>query len=457
MSLPFIGAFESTYLPAHDVDVLETSGHVDRWLDDFKLLRCCGIDKLRYPVRWHRVEAAEGRFDWAQTDLVLGHMRDEGLTPIVDLVHHTSYPRWLSGGFADPRFGAAYVRYCEAFAQRYPWIAEYTLFNEPFATLFLAGHERIWAPYGHGMRSLVALFQNVLPALAEASRMYRDMLPGARHVYVDTCEGHSALDPRAELYAEMANDRRFFVLDLMLGRLGDGSRPFVRDVIAAGGESLLDVEPGHIDVLGLDYYAHSEWAFKPVATPVPPRGADHERHLEGPGVEGVTPSPQPVGPAALAIDYWQRYGLPMTLSETNVRGAPADRATWLKYTLEQCEIAQAAGVPLEGYCWFPFIDSLDWNSLLARADRCIDPVGVLWVDEGLERNLSSMSRSYALAAGGAPSSELPAYRFTDSVGHWLSGLMPQMADYDWIDPPAAERGFLERGIVTARAVEERAA
>ena len=36
----------------------------------------------------------------------------------------------------------------------------------------------------------------------------------------------------------------------------------------------------------------------------------------------------------------------------------------------------AAGAPLGGYCWFPFVDSVDWNSLLARADGCIDPVGV---------------------------------------------------------------------------------
>src|SRR4051812_6827980 len=31
------------------------------------------------------------------------HMLDYGWSPIVDLVHHTSYPAWLKGGFADPR------------------------------------------------------------------------------------------------------------------------------------------------------------------------------------------------------------------------------------------------------------------------------------------------------------------------------------------------------------------
>jgi beta-glucosidase/6-phospho-beta-glucosidase/beta-galactosidase len=456
VSRDFIGAFESTYLPAQDVDVLETSGHVASWRADLDLLRSCGVRRLRYPVRWHRIESEPGRFDWAETDLRLGYLRDEGFEPTVDLIHHTSYPRWLERGFGDPDFGPAYLRYCEAFAQRYPWIGEYTLFNEPFATLLLAGHQGIWPPYGRGMSDLVALFANVLPPLLDASRMYRELLPRARHVYVDTCEGHSATDPTGEAYAGMANDRRFFVVDLMLGRLDGAGRPFVRDVAEAGGEALLALEPGHVDVLGLDYYAHSEWSFSSHAGEEAARSG-HEAHGDEGALVGVTPSVAPVGIGSLAIEYARRYELPMILSETNIRGTPFDRATWLKYTLEQYERAEAAGVPLEGYCWFPFIDSLDWNSLLARADRCIDPVGVFWLDESLKRHESSMSRSYRAAAAGARSSELPAYRFSSSTARWVSALLPQMAHYDWQDPPAEEAGFDPDRVVRARSEQPVAA
>ena len=269
--LEFVGAFESTYQPAHDVDVAETTGHAERWRADLALLAACGVTRLRYPVRWHRIEAEPGRYDWRATDEVLGHLGAEGFRPIVDLVHHTSYPRWLDGGFADPRFGPAYLRYCEAFARRYPDVEEYTLFNEPFATLFLCGHEGLGPPYARGVGPLVRIFSNVLPAVSEASRMWADLLPGARHVYVDTCEAHHA-----------------------------------------GGD------------------------------------------------------------------------------------APASRA------------AAGAGVPLEGYCWFPFVDSCDWDSLLARADSHVDPVGVYWLDADRERRPSAMASSYALAARGAPAAELAA-------------------------------------------------
>lgn len=455
MSLSFIGAFESTYLPAHDVDILETSDHARRWRADLALLRDCGVTRLRYPVRWHRVEPQPLAYDWSSTDEVLGFLHDEGFEPIVDLVHHTSYPRWLAGGFADPGFGPAYLRYCEAFARRYPWVREYTLFNEPFATLFLAGHEGIWPPYGRGMEALVSLFANVLPPLATASRMYRDLLPAGRHVYVDTCEGHSATDDHAGPFAAMANDRRFFVLDALLGRLGSDERPFVREVLQAGGEDLLAMEPGHVDVLGLDYYAHSEWCFS--TRPASLRPASSPSGLTThPVFDGAVPSPQPVGPAALILEYAERYEFPLILGETNVRGASSDRATWLKYTLEQCELAQRSGAPLEGYCWFPFIDSLDWNSLLARADRCIDPVGVYWLDEGLERHASSMSRSFRRAASGVPSEELPAYKLTPEVSEWVSALLPQMAHYRWLEPPEEEIRMSERGLVRARAAERAA-
>jgi len=419
VSIDIVGGFESTYLPVHDRDVFETTGHSVRWVQDLERLRATGVRRLRYPVRWHRVESSPGVYDWRTTDATLGYLHERGMTPIVDLVHHTSYPGWLVGGFGDARFGDAYLRFCEAFAARYPWTGEYTLFNEPFSTLFLAGHEAIWPPYGRGLADLVALYRNVLPAIAEAGRMYRDLLPTARHVYVDTCERHSGQPGQPDRYATLANDRRWFVLDALLGRHRDPQRPFVMQVLDAGGEDLLDLEPMSIDVLGLDYYAHCQWHFTD----------------EG----GVIPTPQPPPLAALIVEYAERYGVPCMISETNIRGYASDRASWLRYTLEQCEVAVEAGVAVDGYCWFPVIDSADWDSLLYRCEGNIDPVGVWWIDADGERRKSSMSESYELAVAGAAAAELPAYRFRRPVSDWLAGYLPQMAHWDWQPPPESER------------------
>ena len=416
MAIEIIGGFESTYLPAHDRDVLETTRHDARRASDLALLRGLGITRARYPIRWHRVEREPGTYDWADADAAMAALDDAGIAPILDLVHHTSYPQWLERGFADPRFPDAYVAWCTAVARRYPAVREYTLFNEPFSTLFLAGHEGIWPPYERGMPGFVALLRNVLPAIGEASRRVAALLPDARHVWVDTCERHTSDGSRSGgAYASYANDRRFFVLDALLGGAGDLDRPFVADVLAFGGEDLLELEPARVDVVGLDYYAHSQWHFTA-------RG-------------GETPSPEPAPLASLIVEYAERYGRPLALTETNIRGFASDRATWLKHTLEQCEIALEAGVQVEGYCWFPVVDSCDWDSLLYRCDGNVDPVGVWWLDAELERRASSMASAYALAAGGAPARDLPAYRLRRPVADWLQGFLPQMRGWRWDDPP----------------------
>ena len=90
---------------------------------------------------------------------------------------------------------------------------------------------------------------------------------------------------------------------------------------ALGGERLLGLPTGTIDVLGLDYYAHCQWNFSEQG--------------------GTAPTPTPLPLADQIQQYWERYAVPCMLTETNVRGRTSDRATWLKYVLEQCEDAQA--------------------------------------------------------------------------------------------------------------------
>ena len=409
----FIGGFESTYHPGVGVDVLDVTGHAQHGDSDLDHVLATGVRHLRFPLRWPRIEPAPGVFDWSDTDHALEQVRERGAVPIVDLVHHTSYPDWLSDGFRGPDFGPAFLRYAEAVALRYPWLPAYTLFNEPFATLFLAGHEALWPPYDRGLPGFRRLLLSVLPALSAAAARWRELLPDAHHVWVDTAEHHTGSGPGVA-HAEMANDRRHAVLDLALGRDLDAARPFLGALLADGGAALLDLPPLRVDLLGLDYYSHSEWSYDE-------RGSH-------------APSPTPIGLAAVAEHYSSRYGLPVLLSETNVRGLPADRTSWLRYTLEQYEIALARGVPLHGYCWFPHVDSADWDSLLARCAGRVDPVGVVSLLPDGSRQHTAFTRAWERAAAGAPVSALPAPRFQPPVDEQLTGLRSALAHWPWRDP-----------------------
>lgn len=410
-----VAAFESTYLPGHGVDVTETSAHDRRWAEDLDAVAAAGVRRLRYPLLWHRIEPVPGRYDWSRTDAVMEHLQARGLEPVLDLLHHTSYPEWLDDGFRDRRFAGAYLDYATAVARRYPHVREYTLVNEPFATLFLAGHEALWPPYDHGVEGFARLLGNVLPALSTAAARWRELLPHARHTWVDTAEHHQGAGEAQAAYAALAADRRHVVLDLALGRHLDLDRPFLSRLVEAGGAPLLELEPLQVDVLGLDYYSHSEWWYDE-------QGAR-------------APSPHPVGFAAVARQYSERYGLPMLLSETNVRGTPADRVSWLRYMLQQYREAVADGVPLDGFCWFPTVDSCDWDSLLARPAGRPDPVGVLSLGPGGERVRTLFTEAWEAAAAGAPPEELPAYRFQAPCSTELAGFTAGLASWPWQEPP----------------------
>jgi beta-glucosidase/6-phospho-beta-glucosidase/beta-galactosidase len=418
-SIPFMIGFESTYLPGHDVDVAEKTAHIVHWKQDIELATSAGVRRMRYPLRWHRIEPEPGVYDFSETDAALSYLAEQSISPVVDLIHHTSYPQWLDDGFRDRRFGPAYVRFCEAVAQRYPWLSEYTLFNEPFATLFLAGHEGLWPPYDRGIAGFVRLLRNVLPALHTAADCWAQLLPQAQHVWIDTCEHHRGTPGAGARQADLANDRRHVVLDLALGQNLDPERPFVSALLAAGGEDLLNLEPIRVDLLGLDYYCHSEWWYDD-------RGAR-------------APSPHPSGFAAIAGHYADRYDKPVFLAETNIRGLASDRTSWLRYMLEQCEVAASQGTPIQGFCWFPFVDSTDWDSLLARPAGRTDPVGVYGRDDTGGRLRTSFTSAWDAVATGVAVEAIPAYRFQSPCREQLAGFLPQMQHWPWQDPPAPDR------------------
>ena len=98
------------------------------------------------------------------------------------------------------------------------------------------------------------------------------------------------------------------------------------------------------------------------------------------------------------------------LTETNLRGQPSDQVSWLRHTLEQYELALSRGVPLHGYCWFPQVDSCDWDSLLARGAGRRDPVGVLQLAADGSRRSTIFTEAWSAVVAGTPAAQLPAYR-----------------------------------------------
>ncbi len=427
--LSYLTGFEGTQMFGHGTDVLDTTEHTVRYKEDLKLLARDGITDFRCCIPWHKIERVRGVYDWAWTDRYLGYVRRLGLRPIADPLHHTSFPQWLEHGFANPEFPDAYQDFVRAFAKRYPWVTDYTIINEPLATAVLAGFMGEWYPHWRERSGIVPIILGKARAISRITPMLERMVPGLRVVHVDTCERHTALDPESQYHTDFGNDLRFVVLDLILGRM-DEAHP-LWGIFREHGLTDEDVawfrdNPARIDVLGLDFYAHSELGWN---------------------VHGQSDDFLPWGFKRVALEYVERYPYPVMLTETNVRGRIEDRITWLKYMVAECEQLvpelAARGGRFEGFCWYPYIDSTDWCSLVRQPNRRIDPQGIYYLSERFDRTESELSHLYGrLARGEIGSAELPAYRIEEpvAVGRRVGKYLPLMQGWDWRDGVPSQPG-----------------
>lgn len=422
---PHLGAFESTKIHGSGQDVLDTTKHSQYWRRDLEMLAESGICELRYPVPWHRIEWQSGTWNWEWMDGPMDFMQRLGLRPILDPLHHVSFPDWLEGGFAHPEFPCLYARFVTKVAQRYPWADRYTVFNEPLPTLALCAHAGTWYPYHGSDWEFVAMAASAARAICLASAALRKENEQIHLVHIDACEHHRALDSASEEWAGHLNDRRFLFHDLVLGRLR-ANHPlasYLREYgLSEGERSWFEDHAAPFNVLGLDYYAHSEMEW--------------EWHSEENRPVIRFPCHEPRGFAEVASDYVGRYNLPIMLSETNVGGTVTDRITWLKFMEEQAEVLSQQTY-FRGFCWFPSIDATDWCSLCTRADDITSPMGIWSLTEGSRcRQSTELSDWYVrLATGRATAADLPAYRPLPPLDQDLRGYLKLMSHWsNWLEP-----------------------
>ena len=111
--------------------------------------------------------------------------------------------------------------------------------------------------------------------------------------------------------------RRHIVTDLVMGRMA-GAHPLL-PWLQRHGLSDYDVawfqkHRQTIDVIGLDYYEHTE-----VELYTTPEGYYRQRELR-----------PPVGLYKAAQDYWDKYHIPLMVTETSVGGHDGDKIAWLE-------------------------------------------------------------------------------------------------------------------------------
>lgn len=348
---------------------LDRNGHHQR-ADDIARFASLGIRALRYPVLWECI-APNGlaHADWRWPDERLPALRQAGITPIAGLVHHGSGPRHTS--LTDPAFAVQLAEYAGAVAARYPWLAYYTPVNEPLTTARFSGLYGLWYPHGHDDRTFVQALLTQCRAVVLSMRAIRAVNPGARLVQTDDL-GKTYSTPEMSYVAGFYNERRWLGWDLLCGMVGPNHVlwNYLADTGIAPAEILwFRDNPCPPDIIGVNYYVTSERWLDHRPERYPPHFAG------GPAGKGfadietaralATPTP---GIAPLLEETWDRYHLPLAVTEAHIDACREDQLRWLLEIWQAAQQVRNNGVDIRAVTVWALLGSFDWNTLVTQSN-----------------------------------------------------------------------------------------
>ena len=350
---------------------LERSGHAHR-SDDLDRFASLGVTMLRYPVLWESVAPHEhGDSDWRWPDERLLHLHQLGIAPVIGLVHHGSGPAHTS--LLDEAFPDKLARYAGAVARRYPWVQYYTPVNEPLTTARFSALYGVWYPHAADDRSFVKAVVLQCRATVLAMRAIREINPQA--VLVQTDDLGKTYSTRAlRSLADFYNERRWLAWDLLCGRVGPGHALWDYLTRTDTGAGMAPAEllwfrdhPCPPDIIGVNYYITSERWLDHRRGRYPEAYAGSYRGVHCVDIETpralATPTP---GIAPLLAEAWQRYQIPLAVTEAHIDAHREDQLRWFTEIWDGARQAREQGVKIEAVTCWALLGSFDWNTLVTR-------------------------------------------------------------------------------------------
>jgi dTDP-4-dehydrorhamnose reductase len=353
---------------------LERNGHADR-LGDIERFASLGLRALRYPVLWERVAPAGlAAADWRWTDERLHTLRTLGVAPIAGLVHHGSGPAHTS--LVDPAFAEQLALYARAVASRYPWLDRYTPVNEPLTTARFSGLYGLWYPHGRDDRLFLQALLNQCRGVVLSMQEIRRINPAAQLVQTDDL-GRTHATPGMQGLADFYNERRWLGWDLLCGRVDERHplwRYLIDSGIAAADALWFRDHPCPPDVIGINYYITSERWLDERVHAYPPWYHGHYSGVPHADVEAPRLAPSPaVGMAALLMETWQRYGLPIAITEAHIDAPREHQLHWLLDLWDAAHEARRDGADIRAVTPWALLGSYDWNCLVTACRGHYEP------------------------------------------------------------------------------------
>ena len=375
-SLALWGGLECTVNRVRDdyFSQMDRNGHASR-SQDIERFASLGIQAIRYPVLWERT-APDGidKADWSWADERLPALRALGVNPIVGLVHHGSGPRHTS--LVDPAFPELLADYAGAVAARYPWVDHYTPVNEICTTARFSGLAGVWYPHGGDEATFVRALLTQCRATVLAMRAIRAVNPEAKLVQTDDLSKTYGT-PEMEAVTGYFNERRWLAWDILCGMVDSGHALWAYLLDSGATEDALRWfrdNPCPPDVIGVNYYVTSErWLdHRPERYPETHRhvyrGIAHA-DIEAPRAL-ATPTP---GVAPLLMETWERYGVPLAITEAHIDANREDQLRWLVEIWNAALKARQQGADVRAVTVWALLGSFDWNCLVTECRGYYEP------------------------------------------------------------------------------------
>ncbi len=369
-SLELWGGIECTVARLGDDfrNQLVETGHYHR-PGDIGIIAALGIHTLRYPVLWETIAPDDPQqSDWRWSDERLLLLREHGITPIAGLVHHGSGPRYTS--LMDPAFPEMVARHAAAVAQRYPWIKLYTPINEPLTTARFSGLYGHWYPHGRDMPTFLRALVTQCRAIVLSMQAIRRITPDAQLVQTEDL-GKAFSTPLLSYQAEFENQRRWLSLDLLCGRI-DAEHPWHDTFIQAGiGRNELDfflAEKCPPDIVGINHYLTSERFLDHRVRYYPTFLRDYNgrhRYVDVEAMRADFPIGQ-LGIEARLREAWERYRLPMVVTEAHHGNSRDEQVRWLLEVWQVARRLRQQDVDLRAVTVWSIFGCVDWNTLLTQ-------------------------------------------------------------------------------------------
>ena len=395
------GGVECTINRVHDTfyDQLERSGHRMRAVDDLEMSAALGIRTLRTALHWERFEETHS---WKRWDDLMADMGRLHIRPIVGLLHHGSGP--LHTSLLDPLFPEKLAGFALQVATRYPDVVDYTPLNEPQTTARFAALYGLWYPHHRSMDSYVRAMFNQVKGIVLSMRAVRTVQPLARLIHTED-GGETFATPQLESFRVERENRRWLGVDLLCG-LVDRNHPLFWFLLKHGlseREVLwFSDNPCPPSIVGLNYYVTSDRFLDHRLELYPQRAGGDTGTEPLVDIEAVRVRAQGIaGVGSILRQAWERYGLPVAITEAHLGDDPLQQTRWLYEVWREALLARQDGVDVRAVTAWALLGSYNWCNLCTQDTGAYEP-GVFDVSSGKPRPTALAELVKNIATGVEP-------------------------------------------------------